>query len=76
LIGCLILLKISSDLIKDVSIKSKSQKIFQYYSYCIIAVSLFNDSYFFVCYLMFLAVLKGIHHEQYDLQENRILSVS
>lgn len=74
LIGCLILLKISSDLIKDVSLKSKSQKIFQYYSYCIIAVSFFNDSYFFVCYLMFLSILKGLHDEKDFHQQNQGLA--
>jgi len=60
LIGCLIFIKIALDLIACASKKSKSPQLFRYYSYCIIAVALFNDSYFFICYLMFLSVLKGL----------------
>ena len=64
LIGCLIFIKIALDLIACVSAKSKSPQLFRYYSYCIIAVALFNDSYFFVCYLMFLSVLKGLNDKR------------
>lgn len=49
LMGCFIFLKIALDLITCVSKKSRSPELFQHYSHCIISVSLFNDSYFFVC---------------------------
>jgi hypothetical protein len=73
LIGCFILMKIVLDLITCASAKSKSPPLFRYYSYCIVAVALFNDSYFFVCYLMFLSVLKGLHEEEDLHQKIKVL---
>lgn len=71
LIGCFIFIKIASDLVTSTSAKSKSPELFRYYSYCIIAVALFNDSYFFVCYLMFLSVSKGLSDKRVCHQKTK-----
>ena len=63
-LGCFIFLKIFLNLVKKASSTSHNPHIFKYYSFCIVAVSLFNDTYFFIVYFIFLSVLCNLQDKK------------